>query len=299
MSNRTEKPTEVVKLTPTEQAFKIRVDAATLNIPRFVFRVWSAGSGGHPSLNTTATITPLAFSPRNKGIQPASCFYKLKPKKIATIANMHMRGQSDRPTLFFPLGPSPFPMYWNGLATTGTFIIPAMCLSLIQRPWTVLSSCSTRISCKKSSRSATSIELVAYGVISGPAYQAVPFSHIRALLGPSMSMTLVSQWIDVRSQFAETLLRALVSLYNDNFKLAVAAHCVAMCDGSGSYEEYLARQRLFRELSKFAVPAGWEHDPRIMNLTRSVIQFCRILEAVSAGWIIRDVVLKSLDARPS
>ncbi|KAG9944113.1 hypothetical protein KCU85_g8241, partial [Aureobasidium melanogenum] len=45
-----------------DQALRTKLKQASKNVPKYLFRMWNAKSGGSPKLNTTTAVTPLAFA---------------------------------------------------------------------------------------------------------------------------------------------------------------------------------------------------------------------------------------------
>ncbi|KAG9683560.1 hypothetical protein KCU95_g13533, partial [Aureobasidium melanogenum] len=56
LSNANEKPIK------DDQALRTKLKQASKNVPKYLFRMWNAKSGGSPKLNTTTAVTPLAFA---------------------------------------------------------------------------------------------------------------------------------------------------------------------------------------------------------------------------------------------
>lgn len=289
MSTSTQLTTATIELTQTEQTFKENVEAAMNRLPRFLFRMYHATSGGYASLNTPTAITPLAFSVHNKAPHPSS-FYKLKPSNIASIADMHMRGGSSKRTIFsswsqslstvIGMGghdPNRHLCIWDTAQLDDSVIVlhTEQLPSLLGRPGLI----------------SYPYELLAYGVVRGPAFQAVPASKLRAITVNFNAVSLSSSSLAFNFSL-------LTDIYASDLQLAMAAHCFAL--SSTSVKEREARDRLILKLSELPIPADWQHDPKIMNLEESIFRRggdCA--ETIEAAKLMRDVVRLSLTMRPS
>lgn len=287
MSDNTQQPMDNIDLTETEQGLKIRVQTAMARLPRFLFRFYHSTSGGYEDLNTPTAITPLAFSHHNREPHPSSCFYKLTPDRIAFVANMHMGGDTSQPTLFSSWSQSLLEVLAMAHGGRGSHIC-ILDTALLDDSFIVLHTEQMPSVLRRPEISTFSYELLAFGVIRGPAYQAVPCSAVLESLRnlPVHPTTIYA--------LTATALHSLTSLFNRDLQLAAAAHFLSTFPRTHD-----PRDDLIQMLSSLPLPAEYGHDPKIMDLR--VIIFRRDGDcepSIEAAELIRDVVRLSLVARP-
>lgn len=285
-----------IELTPTEQAFKKVVQTAMAKVPRFVFRMYYATSGGYRSLNTPEAITPLAFSAHNLGKRPSTCFYKHNVRDIASIARMHLSGGRIPPTIFSSWSQS---LGWvlRYACRMGVDRRTHVCIldtSLVDESVVILHTQQMAAVLGDAFAASYPWELLAFGPISGRAYQVMSLSDILRLTGPEPA---AYQWRNLSSRSTATVVQALIKLCEHKFKLAIAAHCVSLC--TTAPEEQEARRNIIRGLSRFPIPEGWELDTKTMNLENSALHAVpsETTEAIEAAKILRDLVRRAMAAR--
>ncbi|KAK5127996.1 hypothetical protein LTR85_005113 [Meristemomyces frigidus] len=148
-----------------------RIQKARERTPRYLFRCWNNAdfpSGGHEDLNTTAAITPLAFSSYGSGGDPS--IYHLSRKALGDMVASHLHGENVA---------TQFSSWAASLQTAFTFDsgLPGNCyVSIIDTkrlPNNVILHVPS-MDFLLGESSACDHEYLAHGVISGPAHKAVP-----------------------------------------------------------------------------------------------------------------------------
>lgn len=146
------------------------------SIPRYLFRSWSAVSGGDARLNTTAAITPRAFLTPNVG--PASIF-EIKTANLYDDIRGHLEGRRFD---------TPFSS-WSYSLPFALFMLPSMDdahLSVIDTH--KLKAELFIVHCGATALGDLGIpqygrEFLVFGVVEGEAHRAVPFVAIHEYLG--------------------------------------------------------------------------------------------------------------------
>lgn len=284
-------------------------------LPRFIFRFWHDLSGGYSGINTPTTITPSAFSSYNTGEHPPQYMHQLSKKDIRRIANKHIGAKAGEHTVFSSWSQSILTVLRMAQHAEDhgkrNIHISILDTTLLGESNVVLHT----VQMKKLKLCNISYcdELLAYGIISGPAYQAVPFANMKGLLSSSGTFSqnaTVAGW------------QKLVSVFHPKFRLAVTAFLVTMYtpDVDKIYERALlvrilaglevpaefeqdvnetrALLRSSEALGRLEVPHDWQHDRKIMNVEGSVLQGLKFsTEANAAAAVIRVMVMEDTARR--
>lgn len=276
-------------LTAEQQRLKVRVQSENARLPRIVFRYWSDTSGGFHGLNTTDAITPGAYSVHNRSEHPSSYFYHLDANYVRRIANVHIGYSSEEHTIFSSWSQSLSTVLGMSHEQPNSHI-SILDLTLLDKSNVVLHT-EQMVRLRLSDISYPD-ELLAFGVISGPAYQAVLRSDFDRLTTPLRR--------NPKDPAIATIREALLSLFRHKFRPAVAAHCIAFraLDFNHFPEEAACFFSIIGGLTagekRMTIPSKWKDDPRIMELGDSfLLQHDSSRAALLAAFLIHEAVLRS------
>lgn len=274
-------------LTEEQKRFRTTVELASAKIPRFVFRGWHAGSGGYADLNTTTAVTPLAFSHRNTTNRPSPCFYRLSKDYIRGVANMHLRTVRTQRTISSSWAQTlDVALQYAGTGTSSHISI--LDTSLLPRSNVIL--LTKQMPPLGISTIGLSHELLAFGIISGPAYQAVSVERFNRLATP-LCRSLAGQ------EEATAVRQILEPLFRDYFRPAVVAHCLAKWKPNHKDVTYLFDLITGYHPQECPMPflSNWQQDPKVMSLASSCLQtFEASGAALYAAKLIRTLVRQSM-----
>lgn len=115
-------------------------------------------------------------------------------------------------------------------------------------------------------------QYLAFGIISGPSYEAIPRSQIRGvgfIDNPINHSTADYFKRDEKPEPGAPLLHMKIrsiaayaaQLYGPDFQLAMATYMLAMVDYHGNVDD----QTLLKALAKFPMPRDWKSDHRLLE----------------------------------
>lgn len=265
-------------LTDEQRTLRDSVELASSKLPKIIFRGWRSDSGGYADLNTTTAITPLAFSHHNGGQHPSKCFYHLSKSKIHSIATMHLYTERNEPTVYSS---------WSQtLATALAYAAeqPSSYISILDTTrlskWNVLLHTAQMV---KLGLCALMFpyELLAFGVITGPAHQAVPREQFMRLVTP------------LKRNPTETsaVREVLDALFREDFRPAVAAHCLAHSCTLTDSSNVDGLKHFYPEGIATLFATDWRDDPKVIDLESSFLQgFDPSGPALYAAKLIREYI---------
>lgn len=278
MATQSPKFSKAQKLTAEQQAFKNKVEPMRREVPRFLFRYWSPSSGGGAKLNTVKAITPLAFL----NTQNLPSFYQMPQSKIGQIAHMHLIGGFSNQTVFSSWSQSIRIAWGMGKHRSDSYIsildthkLPDQNVILHTAHTAQLFGTSTYLE-----------EFLAFGVISGDCYKAVPLQEFRqymttmvALSAPGITITPVEKKINEAIRIAK--------IYGPAFAVVVATYLLAQIAKDND------TPTIMTALSKMTWP-----DMRTKNCSVSSItdpsekSYFRYTDAWKAAQMLQDLALR-------
>ena len=282
----------------------IRSTEASKNVPKYLFRMWDAKSGGNSNLNTTRTITPLEFA----SSQGHKSVYDMTLSELIRNTSGHLAGGTNIRTEFSSWSHSPyfafqFAQQRSQSGTVHVAIIDTEELAKTNPAFHVPVLCKIIGTPDRYEE-----EYLVHGVIEGQFYRAVAYRKlcdlgllkqlpglikygidafdtwaIRALPGDSVDYT-----IDELCQ-----LRKIALPYGDYFSLpmAIVLFCCKKRPGywskisssdldtiikvPGGWNEIPLDWASSRSLfSKNIYPAKWEANKQVQNLMHALYTHC-------------------------
>ncbi|KAI4734590.1 hypothetical protein E4T50_14871 [Aureobasidium sp. EXF-12298] len=87
-----------------DQVLRTKLRQASKNVPKYLFRMWDASSGGSSKLNTTSTVTPLAFAFSHGH----TSLYDMTRSELIINTSRHLVGGDNFQTEFSSWSHSPY-----------------------------------------------------------------------------------------------------------------------------------------------------------------------------------------------
>lgn len=154
-------------LSPSPGSLHEAIRRARQEVPRYLFRAWHPGSGGDARLNTETHVTPRAFF----GNDGSDTIFDVDESDLARIIQAHLHGGRVR-TLFSSWTPDlSFAVGFAADFAAGAHVAVIDTTKLPARNATY---CSGSPHLTEFGFLGTEDEYLVFGVVSGPAYQAVP-----------------------------------------------------------------------------------------------------------------------------
>ncbi|KAG9827663.1 hypothetical protein KCU98_g14825, partial [Aureobasidium melanogenum] len=247
-----------------DQALRTKLKQASKNVPKYLFRMWNADSGGNRKLNTTTTITPLAFA-SSKGHKPV---YDMTRSEFIKNTMSHLGGAMVL-TEFSSWSQSPYFAFYYAHQRKSSSVHVAI------------------IDTEELAKSNPAFHVPALGKILGRGgydYED-PFDvrGIRAIPGEEVNYT-----IDELRQ-----LRSIALSYGDTFSLPMAI-VLFCCKKRPGYWSQLSTSDLetmikvlggWKEIpqewsssrsafSKTVYPANWDANTQVQNLMHALYTHC-------------------------
>ncbi|CAD0086193.1 unnamed protein product [Aureobasidium vineae] len=252
---------------------------ASKNVPKYLFRMWDARSGGNSKLNTTKAVTPLAFA-SSKG---HNSVYDMTRTEFITNTSLHLTGCDSVVTEFSSWSHSPYFAFYFTMqrSSSGTFHVAIMDTEELAKSNPAFHVPALGKIFGKSYGYVYEEEYLVHGVIEGQFYKAVPYNQLCKLGLLKQLPGLNKSGISASNPNAFRLLpgeeenyttdelrqlRKIVLPYGDTFSLPMAI-VLFCCKKRPGYWSELSASDLDTIIT---VLGGWEKIPHDWCSSRSV-----------------------------
>ncbi|KAK5133219.1 hypothetical protein LTR08_008054 [Meristemomyces frigidus] len=253
-----------------DESLALHLESLSKRAPQFLFRVWSAVSGGCPALNTIKAITPAAFLRRD---HPVS-IHDIPRDQLADLLRHHILNhrQGDVRTVFSSWSQSlPMVLSWARLRVArGEPNVHISVLETKHLPPTnaVLHAPALLFLAPEMPLAKCYYEFLIFGPISGPSHKAVPFAAIvhagiKRLGPPDMTWPYYCPqklFTGPSNALAKDgpIAQKVASLFGARFALAITVYIVTMAG-----RDMLALAGITEALASCPVPVEWRDDAAI------------------------------------
>lgn len=255
-----------------QSGLRDRVQEASKKVPRFLFRAWSNSSGGDSRLNTVDAITPRAFL-HDKG---PKYFYDISQSRILGFAREHYRGEHVS---------TPYSSWTQSLqvALDLSYLgdvpehahIGILDTARLDPANVVLHVGDFAGVCQARGQRTDNQEFLAFGVIKGECYKAVPCREF-------LACQTYSPYAGLQQPTMEGVIK-IAQLFGKDMELAMAASLTTL---PGTH--YGDRQTLLAQLSTLHLPKEWHDDTKLAR--SSEVDYHRSREAEYAAKLIRRLI---------
>ncbi|KEQ66218.1 uncharacterized protein M437DRAFT_80715 [Aureobasidium melanogenum CBS 110374] len=277
LSNANEKPIK------DDQALRTKLKQASKNVPKYLFRMWNAKSGGSPKLNTTTAVTPLAFA-CSKGHKSV---YDMTRTEFIENTMSHLDGDIVL-TEFSSWSHSPYFAFYYAHQCRSS---GAVHVAIIDTEELAKSNPAFHVPALGKILGSGGYdyeeEYLIHGVIEGQFYKAVSYDKLceSGLLKhlPALSTNNFSPF-DVRSvrvipgeEADYTIdelrqLRTIALSYGDTFSLPMAITIIKVLGGWKEIpQDWCSSRSVF---SKTVYPANWDANRQVQNLMLALYTHC-------------------------
>ncbi|KAI4716175.1 hypothetical protein E4T48_07610 [Aureobasidium sp. EXF-10727] len=260
------------------QALRTNLKQASKNVPKYLFRMWDASSGGNPKLNTTKAVTPLAFA-SSKGHKSV---YDMTRIEFLNNTSAHLDG-SNVVTEFSSWSHSPYFAFYFAMqrSSSGTVHVAIMDTEELAKSNPAFHVPALGKIFGNGYGYVYEEEYLVHGVIEGQFYKAVPYNQL-CKLGllkqlPGLNKTGICAFDrsairllpgEEENYTTDELrqLRKIALAYGDTFSLPMAI-VLFCCKKRPGYWSELSASDLDTIIT---VLGGWETIPQDWCSSRSV-----------------------------
>lgn len=236
--------------------------------PRYLFRAWSAESGGDPQLNTVNAITPRAF---HRGAAPTTLFAATK-NEIAELVQLHLHYvDTGKPTIFSSWSQSlAFALHiaCNFVETgrTNIHISVTDTTKLDQDVLAIHSGYLCRETLLLPAQLADQYEYLTFGVVKRPAHTSVSLSSMQEAGYEKM---FLPQWMEdaEHKKMIIDIIKCVSRLFGDDLELLVSSHFVA----DMSRQLQMNESEMLSALSGLKLPGNWGDDSKLTTTGRDTV----------------------------
>ncbi|KAI4727414.1 hypothetical protein E4T49_04716 [Aureobasidium sp. EXF-10728] len=261
-----------------DQALRTKLKQASKNVPKYLFRMWDASSGGNPKLNTTKAVTPLAFA-SSKGHKSV---YDMTRIEFLNNTSAHLAG-SNVVTEFSSWSHLPYFAFYFAMqrSSSGTVHVAIMDTEELAKSNPAFHVPALGEIFGKGYGYVYEEEYLVHGVIEGQFYKAVPYNQLcklgllKQLPGLNKSGICAFDRSAIRLLPGEEenyttdelrQLRKIALAYGDTFSLPMAI-VLFCCKKRPGYWSELSASDLDTIIT---VLGGWEKIPQDWCSSRSV-----------------------------